>query len=109
MNQFIRSFLTSEQVKAIIERGATVFATWLATWLVQKGYLGASDAAQFIAAIVGLGAMGWGAWVNRDKALVQAAATVPNTTVVTEHAVAVATPEPNIVSAAVKEVVSKAM
>lgn len=107
MMDFIGQFVTKEQMKGLVERGLTIGATWLVTWLVSKGYVSASDSAQLIVLIVGAisGFYGW--WINRDKALVQAAAAVPNTVVVTEHTLAASTPEPNIVSAATTEVVPK--
>lgn len=54
-----------------------------AVWLVAKGYISASDAAQYIPLLVGIGAAVYAWWINREKALLQSAAAVPGTTVVT--------------------------
>lgn len=107
----MNTLLTTEQLKGMGDRVATVFATWLVTYLVNKGIIAPGDAVALIAQIgpvfIGAGALIWGWWVNRNKALVQAAAAIPNTVVVTEHALAASTPEPNIVSAATAAVVAK--
>lgn len=94
--------ITAEQWKGMADRGAAI----LVTWLVTKGYISAEDAANYVVIIVGVAGLAWGWWVNRQKALLQSAATVPNTTVVTAPVLAATTPEPNIVSNVTNAVVS---
>jgi len=100
----VNQLLTQEQFKGIADRVGLA----ILTWLIAKGYISAADGAQWLALFVGLAGAAYGWWANRDKALVQAAAAVPNTVVVTDHTLAAATPEPNIVSSDTTAVVSKA-
>lgn len=88
----------NDQVKGIIERAITVLATVGLNWLVRKGYLGESDAATLLPAIVLLPSLMYGWWINRPQALVQSVATIPGTVVVTQPALAKALPETNVVS-----------
>lgn len=91
--------MQQDQIKGMIDRALAVMATMLLAWMVRKGWLGESDAATLLPAIVLLPSLAWGAWVNRDKALVQSAAAVPGTVVVTTPALAQDTPnERNIIS-----------
>ena len=85
-----------DQVKGVADRAIAM----LLVWLVAKGYIGESEAATIGTVIIGLLSLAWGWWINRDKALVQSAATVPGTTVVTTADLAASTPETNIVSGA---------
>lgn len=92
---------TWDQVKGLIER-AVLIAT---TFLVAKGYITnemAALAAQFIIPAAGL-FYAW--WVNRPKAIVQSAAALPNTMVVTTPDLSNNTPETNIVSNITNKVV----
>lgn len=90
---------TTDQVKGMLDRGIAVLITMFLAWCVKKGYLGESDAATLAPAIVLLPSLAWGWWNNRPKAVVQAAANVPGTTVITTPDIAKATPmEGNIIS-----------
>ncbi len=91
--------MQQDQFKGMLDRAIAVLATMFLAWMVRKGWLGESDAATLLPALVLLPALAWGYWNNRDKALVQSAANVPGTVVVTTQALADATPEQkNIVS-----------
>ena len=94
---------TNEQFKGIVDR----LVAMLRVWLVAKGYLAEGDAATIGTVLIGLASLAYGWWANRKKAIVQAAATVPNTVVVTQPTLAASTPEPNIVSSASVSVVAK--
>ena len=54
-----------EQVKGIVERIATIGVSYA----VGKGWIPSDVASNLIMAIVALGAVGWGIWVNTPKAL----------------------------------------
>lgn len=95
--------MTAEQFKGIADR----LVAMLLVWLVAKGYLAEGDAATAGTILIGLLSLAYGWWVNRDKALLQSAATVPGTTVVTQSNIAHNTPETNIVSNTTSEVVRK--
>jgi len=87
--------MQQDQVKGMLDRAIAVLATMFLNWMVTKGWLGQSDAATLLPALVLLPALAWGYWNNRDKALVQSAANVPGTIVVTQPALAAATPDQN--------------
>lgn len=94
--------MTQDQLSGALDRGLLVIATWVVTWLVQRGILSAGQAADLaphvgavLVAAVGM-FVGW--WKNRPKAIVQSAAALPNTVVVTDTALANSTPEKNIIS-----------
>lgn len=98
----------NDQIKGMLDRAIAVIATMFLGWMVKKGWLGESDAATLLPALVLLPAIAYGAWNNRQKALVQAAASIPGTTVVTTPELAQATPnESNIISTEQVKVVSK--
>lgn len=66
---------------------------------VGKGWISQTDAANYIAILLAVGAGVYGLWVNRQKALVMSVANIPNTVVVTSKELATATPgQNNIVS-----------
>lgn len=91
--------MQQDQFKGMLDRAIAVLATMFLGWMVKRGWLGESDAATLLPALVLLPAIAWGYYNNRDKALLQSAATVPGTVVVTTQAMADATPnEKNIVS-----------
>lgn len=95
---------TWEQVKGATDR----LVAMLLVWLVAKGYIAGEDAATVGAIIIGLLSLAWGAWVNRPKALVQSAAAVPGTTIVTTADLAAATPgQANIMSATTNVITRK--
>lgn len=99
---------SNDQIKGMLDRGLAVLVTMLLGWCVRKGYLGEGDAATLAPAIVLLPSLAWGWWNNRPKALVQAAAALPGTVVVTTPELAKATPDQNnIVSNETTKVVSK--
>ena len=69
------------------------------TWAVAKGLITTADVAPFASAALAIAGAGYGWWVNRPKAIVQSAAALPGTTVVTTPDLAAATPnQTNIVS-----------
>lgn len=93
-----------EQVQGVLER----VLMGIALYAAGRGWISENAAMQIVAVALLIGQALWGAWINRDKALVQAAAATPGTTVVTTPALAAATPEQeNIMSAAAVKVVSK--
>lgn len=99
--------MTKDQTTGTLERVATVFFTWLLTWLTSKGYISSSQAAEILPLLLAVGAAIWGWWTNRPTAIVQSAAALPGTTVVTTPVLASSTPEANIVSSTAVEVKPK--
>lgn len=92
--------MQSDQIKGMIDRAIAVLATMLLGWMVKKGWLGESDAATLMPALVLLPALAWGWWNNRNVALLQSAANVvgadgKKTVIVTSPELAIATPEQN--------------
>ena len=103
-----------DQVKGMLDRAMTVLVTMFLGWLVKRGYIGESDSATLLPAIVLLPALAWGWWNNRDKALIQSAGNVIDpktnkpTIIVTSPEMAAATPgQNNIVSNTDVKVVNK--
>lgn len=92
---------TADQVKGITERLVAV----LLTWMVAKGYIGQAQALEYGPIAIGLASALYALWINRPKAIVQSAAALPGTTVVTTPEMARSTPEPNVVSAATNTVI----
>lgn len=99
--------MQQDQLKGMLDRAIAIVATWILTMAVNKGWLTQSDMATLLPAIVLVPSLLWGYWVNRNKALVQSAAGVPGTVVVTTAELAHATPENNIVSSTNVEVKNK--
>lgn len=102
----------NDQVKGMLDRAIAVLATMFLGWMVQKGWIGQSDAATLSPALVLLPALAWGWWNNRSKALLQSAAAVvgddgKKTVVVASPELAHGTPENNIVSNADVKVQTK--
>ena len=95
---------TTDQVKGIVERLVAV----LLTWLVAKGHIGKDDALEYGPIVIGVAAALYAWWVNRPKAIVQSAAALPGTTVVTTPELASGTPEQNILSTSTNKVVGPA-
>ena len=91
----------SDQVKGMMDRAATVLATMFLGWMVNKGWMGQADAVTLTPALILLPALAYGAWVNRDKALIQSAGNVIDpktckpTIIVTSPEMAAATPDQN--------------
>lgn len=86
---------TWDQIKGTLDR---LFIA-LAALAVGKGWISQSDAALYIGVGIALAGALYGYWINRPKAIVQSAAALPNTLVITTPALATATPnEKNIIS-----------
>ena len=95
---------TTDQVKGIVERLVAV----LLTWLVAKGHIGKDEALEYGPVAIAIVSALYAWWINRPKAIVQSAASLPGTTVVTTPEMARSTPEPNVVSTATNTVVDTA-
>lgn len=96
--------MTNDQLKALAERAITV----LATWAVTKGYVTPAQVTEYAPLVVALAATVYAWWVNRPKAIVQAAANIPGTTIVTTKELSDATPTiDNITSNTETKVVNK--
>jgi hypothetical protein len=95
---------TWDQISGITERLITVALASVFSFAVLKGWISKDDAvsygAELAPIILAFAAAGYAAWRNRPKSLVQRAAAVPGTTVVTSPALANSTPEMNVVSSA---------
>lgn len=91
------------QVSGILDR--VLLAVGM--YAVAKGWISQSDLTNYIALILAVGGAVWGWYVNTPKALVQATAAIPGTTVVTAPDIADAAPEHNVVSNAVNQVTAK--
>ena len=85
---------TTDQVKGIIER----LVQALLIWLVAKGHIGQEDALEYGPIVIAICAALYAWWVNRPKAIIQSAAALPETTVITTPEMARSTPETNIIS-----------
>lgn len=71
--------LTLEQFKSLIERVVLVALTWAGT----KGYITPEQATEYAPLVIGLAAAFYAWWINRPKALMDAAiASAPKGTVV---------------------------
>lgn len=92
---------TKDQITGLIERAALVFVTYA----VSRGWIDVKLATDLGPALIGILSLSYAWWVNRPKAIVQSAAALPHTTVVTTPEIATATPEANIVSEATNTVV----
>ncbi len=100
--------MQKDQITGIIERVIYALAMAVLTKLVAKGYIDQDMAAYMAGGAVTLFGGAWAWWINRPKALLQSAAAVPGTTVVTTPALAAATPnESNILSNQTVEVKNK--
>jgi hypothetical protein len=87
--------MQQDQLKGMLDRVGLVLATWFLAWMVRKGWIGTEDSAVLLPGLILLPALAWGYWNNRNKALVQSAANVPGTVVVTSPELAAATPDQN--------------
>lgn len=90
-----------DQVSGVADRLILV----VLTFAVGKGWISAQELTGYATLFVGVVGAFWGFYVNRAKALVQAAAAVPGTTIVTTKAMADSTSEKNIVSMTSNKVV----
>lgn len=96
--------MQQDQIKGMLDRAIAIIATTFLGWLVKKGYIGESDSATLLPAIILLPSLAWGWWRNRNTRLLQSAAAVvgPNgekTVVIAPTAVmADAVPEKNVVA-----------
>ena len=68
--------MQQDQIKGMLDRAIAVIATMILGWMVKKGWLGESDSATLLPAVILLPSLAWGWWNNRPKALLQSAATV---------------------------------
>lgn len=92
-----------DQASGILDR----LLSMAAVWLVAKGYISASDAAQYIPLLIALAGAAWAWYRNRPIAQLQSAASVPGTTIVAPAEMAAASPQTNIVSNQTAAVVSR--
>lgn len=99
--------MNKEQKAGIVERLVYAAAMAVLTKLVAKGYIDQDMAAYVAAGAVTAVGGAWAWWINRPKALVQSAAAVPGTIVITNEQIAHSTPELNIVSNVKMKAVSK--
>lgn len=104
---------SQEQVKAMAERAVTVLATIFLAKLVKWGWLSDSDSAALLPFVVIMPSLAYAWWINRNKALVIAAANTVDDqgrkpVIVTSQNVANSTAETNIVSAENVKVVNQA-
>lgn len=90
--------IQKDQLIGMTDRALAIFLTVFLGWLVKRGYLGESEAAALLPAVVLLPSLAWGWYTNRDIALLKSASNVPGTTVVTTEEMANSTPEKNIVA-----------
>lgn len=97
-----------DQISGMLDRVGLVFATWFLAYMVRKGWIGTEDSATLLPGLILIPALIWGWYNNRNKALLQSAANVPGTVVVTSPALAAATPgQNNIVSSSDVKVTNK--
>ena len=99
------------QISGIADRIILVFLTFMAS----RGWIPVGEVANYAALVLAVLGAFWGWWVNRPKALVEAAAAVPNpasptgkTIVITSPELAAATPASStVVSSATTKAVDK--
>lgn len=65
------------QTSSILDRAATVIATWLLTWLASKGYITQGDTVAFLPILIALPAAFVGWWKNRPASIVANATALP--------------------------------
>lgn len=99
--------MTNDQGTGVIERVIYGVILGVLMKMVAAGWLTADMAPYLAAAAVSAMGGAYALWINRPKAIVQSAAALPATTVVTTPDLAAATPENNIVSNVEQKVVSK--
>lgn len=86
--------ITFDQIRGPVERVIYIGLGWL----VARGFITSAEVANYgtLALAIAAGFYGW--WQNRPKAIMQSAAAIEGTTVVTTPELAKATPEVNIIS-----------
>lgn len=89
---------TTDQVVGVADRLLTVLVMWLLMKAVMFGWISESDATSLGPIIVAFLAGLWGWWNNRPKAILVAAARLPDTKVVTTPDLAASVPSNNVVS-----------
>jgi hypothetical protein len=108
--------LTTDQASGIADRTISGTLIWLASFVLgkfaAKGYLDASDVPQLSITLIILGSAAWGWWVNRPKAILQAAGNVvgddgKKTIVIASPELADAIPVENVKSNITTKVVSQ--
>ena len=105
----------NEQIKGLLDRAATVVATWFVSWLVAHKMISESDSVQLLPLLIMLPAMAYAWWNNsRTRQLQKAAAVVGDhgetTVVLAAPSLADATKESNIISVkASSEVIHQAI
>lgn len=96
--------MTKDQISGVADRLLVV----LATYMVAKGYITQSQAAEYIPLVLALASAIYGWYVNRPVAIAQSAAALPGTTVITTPDIARATPmEGNIIANTENKVVAR--
>lgn len=86
--------ITFDQIRGPVERIVYIGLGWL----VARGIITSAEVANYATLALAVAAAFYGWWQNRPKAIMQSAAAIEGTTVVTTPALAKATPEMNIVS-----------
>lgn len=69
--------MNKDQASGAGDRALTVAVTWLITYMTTKGFITPSQAADFLPLVLGIVVAVYGWWVNRPKAVLQAAANIP--------------------------------
>lgn len=95
--------VTFDQIRGPVERVVLVGLGWF----VAKGYISSGEVANYSTLALGVIAAFYGWWQNRPKAIMQSAAAIPGTVVVTSPDLASNTTETNIVSNDANKVVMK--
>jgi hypothetical protein len=89
----------NNQTSGITERILYGIAMFLSMRLVSKGVITPEMASYLAGGVVAFVGSMWAWWINRPKAIAQAAASIPGTTVVTTDEIAKSTPnQSNIIS-----------
>lgn len=86
--------ITFDQIRGPVERIVYIGLGWL----VARGFITSAEVANYATLALAVAAAGYGWWQNRPKAIVQSAAAIGGTTVVTTPELAKNTTESNIVS-----------
>lgn len=111
-SQDVATIATGTQAVSMLDRAISGGITWLVVDILHRlqtaGYISAGDVSQLSPILILLLLAGWGYYAARPKAIVQAAASLPGTTVITTKTLSEATPkQDNIVSNLETKVVNK--